>query len=312
MSTAKPRLYELFYASDKGTARMEMATRDAALTLARRLSTQSMLVSACWATQADFEAKWVKRWIRHFGKPEHSGKAVRLVLNRDAFFFDTMHAFCKWLDEPAMHSHEKYDKHLEAIVFIQVDAIWPFLAKMDPRKVPKKSKVHVRVEGCFVEADGMRLAKVNEIMEDLPCINMTTTNVRDIVKYQGIEAARQSLFDQASRLDAFADVSPRHLSLLCDAMCASGKLMATNFNGMGDLTTSTLGKAVFQSPIPTFVNAAVTKREEQFDNISACIISGERVPTGTGANFTLIMDDGLTAKGEWTNPLQALAWYQPL
>jgi hypothetical protein len=311
---SKSRLYELFYAYDKGMVTIEMHTHEAALELARHINCKPLLTSACWATKADFGAKWVKQWVQHFGKPvvDPSRRAVHLVLSRDAFFFDTMRAFCQWLGEPAMHSHEKYHKNLEAIVFVPVDEIWDFLAKMDPRKVPKKTNIYVRVEGCVVEADGVQLKHMDTFLGDLPYISLKTTNVRDIEKYQGIEAARQSLFEQASALSMFAGDAPRHLSLLCDAMCASGLMQAVKFTGIGRLTTSTLGKSVFQAPVPTFVNAAVTNRIEQFDNVSACLITGERARVGTGTRFTLIMNDGLTPKGEWKNPLQAQSWYQPL
>lgn len=177
------------------------------------------------------------------------------------------------------------------------------------------------MDGLVVEADGMQLKLASAMLGDTPRTSLTTTNLRDVDesvhlapkinagRYEDIEAARRSLYEQAMKLDAFADVSPRHLSLLCDAMCASGHLRATKFTGVGRLTASTLGKAVFQSPMPTFVHAAVTNRAEHFDNVSTCLITGERVPVGTGAKFTLIMDDGLTPEGVWSNPSAPRSWY---
>jgi DNA-directed RNA polymerase beta' subunit len=313
LSLALPRLYELFYVYDRGTVRAEMATREAAMAFARRLSVHPVLAAARWATAEDFKAHWVRRWIKFFGRPTVRGRrAVHMTLDRSAFFFDTMRDFSEWLGEPAMLSHEKADKALEIIVFIPVDTIWDFLGRLDPRKIRRRAGIRVRVNDRVVEADGVRLKQADALMGDLPCVEMTSTNLLDVAKHRGIEAARQSLFEQASRLDAFSGVSPRHLGVLCDAMCASGELLATNFSGMGRHTESTLGKTVFQAPVPTFVHAAVTNRAERFDNVSACIITGERVPVGTGANFTLIMDDGLTPEGVSSNPVGPKPWYAPV
>ena len=308
-SNAIPRLYELFYARDRGVVRAEFSSSADARAFARAVSGRPVLISAQWATPADAESLWARRWMRVYGQsPAWKGrKAVKLVLSREAFFFETLREFCAWLGEPAMHSHQAHDPALEALVFIDPASVWALLKKLEPN--PNKARVRV-VGERVVEADGLGLLEAGAKLHGVAVTSLSTTNVRDIERFMGIEAARQSLFEQATRLDAFQGVSRRHLSVLCDAMCANGELRATRYTGMGARTKSTLGRTVFQSPMPTFINAAVYGHKEEFGNISACLITGERVPVGSGSrDFALVADDGGVPAGVKKNPFEVKAWY---
>ena len=316
-SSAMPRLYELFYARDYGVVHAELERRSDALKFARDVSGRPLVASVKWAVRDDMQAGWARRWVRVYGKrlllrnkslvPFPSDrKALRLVLNKDAFFFESARVFTAWLGEPAMHSHEVHDATLEVIAFIQPETIWRLLKRLEPQT----NGVKVRVNGCRVEADGLSLLAACQKLHEVPRRSLTTTNIRDIERFRGIEAARQSLFEQAMKLDAFQGVSKRHLSVLCDAMCSTGDICATKYTGMGTKTKSTLGRTVFQSPMPTFVGAAVMGVKEDFGNVSACLISGEKVPLGSGSgSFALIYDDALEKSDEFKPPFTPQPWY---
>ena len=319
-SNSTTRIYELFYAQeDKGAVTAEFFHRADALEFARAVSSTPVLADVRWAGPADLASAWAVRWRAVYGMrllhgerlvapgeiPAH--KAVRLRLSREAFFHADMFAFGEWLDEPAMFSLEE-DAELEAVVFVLPARVWELLRRLDPQA----GKVRVRVTECTVEAEGLGLERAAQKLRGVARKRLTTTNILDVAKFMGIEAARQSLYDQATGLDSFKGVSTRHIALICDAMCSTGKLQALNFTGMGSRTRSTLGRAVFQSPTPTLVRAAVARKPEDFGNVSACLITGRKVPVGTGSrDFTLIADDGTAARGEKRPPFTPRAWYMP-
>ena len=127
------------------------------------------------------------------------------------------------------------------------------------------------------------------IVLGLECVNpqkCTSNNVNEIYKLFGIEAAQQFLVKEFKKV---SKVTLRHLQIMTEWMCVSGRLSSVNRHGQEISKIGPIAKASFEQPLDAFIKAASTAQLEVITGVSASIATGNLPKIGTGS-FQMLLD----------------------
>ncbi len=122
----------------------------------------------------------------------------------------------------------------------------------------------------------------------------STNNINEISEVLGIEAARQAIINEIKRtIEAQGlDINQRHLKLVADSMCFSGKVAGSTRMGMISQKSSVLARASFETPIKHFVNATLKATRDDLASVIENIIVNQPIPVGTGLPGLLVKVTG--------------------
>ncbi|MCF7866181.1 DNA-directed RNA polymerase subunit A'' [Candidatus Woesearchaeota archaeon] len=111
-----------------------------------------------------------------------------------------------------------------------------------------------------------------------------TNNIYEVEKYLGIEAARQLIINELMKVieEQGLNVDIRHIMLVADAMCMSGKIMGMNRYGIVKDKPSVLARASFETPIKHIINAGLTGESDPLNSVIENVMLNQPVPIGTG------------------------------
>jgi DNA-directed RNA polymerase II subunit RPB1 len=126
-----------------------------------------------------------------------------------------------------------------------------------------------------------------------PAVDATriySTHVHDIHAHLGIEATRAVLFNEIQTLFSAGDINYRHLGLLVDVMCRSGRLMSVDRYGINKLNIGPLAKASFEETERILLKAAVFGEVDPITGVSANIMTGQTIRGGT-AFADILLDE---------------------
>jgi DNA-directed RNA polymerase beta' subunit len=122
--------------------------------------------------------------------------------------------------------------------------------------------------------------------------NKTMSNdVLEVYNVLGMEAARQCLYNEMSEVLEFdgAYVNAHHISLLCDRMTHSHKMVSVFRHGINNDDIGPIAKASFEETPEMFLKAARHAELDTLRGISANIMCGQEGLYGTSA-FQLVLD----------------------
>jgi DNA-directed RNA polymerase subunit A" len=127
---------------------------------------------------------------------------------------------------------------------------------------------------------------LKDIMK-LDWVDVTRTSTNDIIeieKYFGIEAARQAVLDEVTKVinGQGIEVDIRHLLLVSDAMTMSGRVLGINRYGIVKEKPSVLARASFETPIRHVMNAAIAGEVDFLNSVIENVMINQPVPLGTG------------------------------
>ncbi len=127
-----------------------------------------------------------------------------------------------------------------------------------------------------------------------------TNNLHEIADTLGIEAARQAIINEISKVlvSQGIDIDKRHLSLVADAMTSSGVVKGVTRVGIISDKNSILARASFETPVKHFVAATKTGKEDKLTSVIENIILNQPVPVGTGLPGLLVKVTGSLAGKE--------------
>ncbi len=130
---------------------------------------------------------------------------------------------------------------------------------------------------------GANLAKILEV-EGVDATRTTTNNIHEVAKVLGVEAARNAIVKESSRIigEQGLDVDVRHLMLVADVMTADGKVKAIGRYGVAGAKGSVLARANFEETIKHLTKAAITAERDMLDSIVENVMINQVVPVGTG------------------------------
>lgn len=170
-----------------------------------------------------------------------------------------------------------------------------FKAIMNMYESIKKSKVKgideikraiIRHEGdeYVLYTEGSSVKKILELPE-VDVARTTTNNIIEISNILGVEAARRSIFEEATKVlsEQGLTVDPRHLMLVADVMSVGGTVRAIGRHGVSGEKSSVLARAAFEITANHLLTAGITGEVEPLAGVAENIIVGQPITLGTGA-----------------------------
>ena len=182
------------------------------------------------------------------------------------------------------------DQLLDSLVLRGITGI----NKLTPRKITDSL---VLVDGAYVSKETWVLDTVGTNLIDLLALDYIdasrtyTNDIQEIHKTLGIEAARQSIFNEISEVIEFDNtyINYHHISVLCDRMTCCDKMVSIFRHGMNNDDTGPIAKASFEETPEMFLKAARHGELDQMRGVSANVMCGQEGYFGTSA-FTCILD----------------------
>ncbi len=130
---------------------------------------------------------------------------------------------------------------------------------------------------------GSNLADVIKIPE-VDSTKTTTNDIHEVAKVLGIEAARQTIINEAEKVieDQGLDVDIRHILCVADTMCRTGSVKGITRSGITGEKKSVLARASFETPIHHLVNASLVGEKDELNSVIENVMLNQPVPLGTG------------------------------
>lgn len=140
-----------------------------------------------------------------------------------------------------------------------------------------------RGEEYVVLTAGSNLKEVLEL-EEIDEKRTVTNDIIEMSKVLGIETARQAIIDEACKVIGAQglNIDLRHIMLVADTMCSSGRVKGITRYGVVSEKASVLARASFETPIRHIVNATLTGEEDKLNSVVENVMVNQPVPLGTG------------------------------
>ena len=166
--------------------------------------------------------------------------------------------------------------------------------KLVPRKITDSLVLedgsYTRKETWVLDTIGTNLIGILGL--DYIDVNRTYTNdIQEIYRTLGIEAARQAIFNEISEVIEFDNtyINYHHLSILCDRMTCSDKMISIFRHGINNDDIGPIAKASFEETPEMFLKAARHGELDPMRGVSANVMCGQQGFFGTNA-FSCVLD----------------------
>ena len=149
---------------------------------------------------------------------------------------------------------------------------------------------YVKKEEWVLDTVGSNLLELFSI-DFIDSTRTTTNNIIEIYNVLGIEAARQSIFDEFSEVIEFDStyINYHHLTILCDRMTCNDKMVSIFRHGINNDDIGPIAKASFEETPEMFLKAAKHGELDNMRGISANVMCGQQGFYGTNC-FKLLSD----------------------
>ena len=141
-----------------------------------------------------------------------------------------------------------------------------------------------RDEEWIIHTEGSNLEKILEI-DGIDSRRTTTNNIFEIGEVLGIEAARQSIINEAQNTlsEQGLSVDVRHIMLVADIMTSEGIVKSIGRHGISGEKSSVLARAAFEETGKHLLRASIRGEVDDLTGIIENIIIGQPIPLGTGS-----------------------------
>lgn len=146
-------------------------------------------------------------------------------------------------------------------------------------------KVIIRKEDeWIIHTEGSNLGDVLKI-ESIDKVRTTTNDIHEIETVLGIEAARNSIINEAQRTlsEQGLSVDVRHIMLVADLMTSEGVVKSIGRHGISGEKSSVLARAAFEETGKHLLHASIRGEVDDLSGIIENIIIGQPIPLGTGS-----------------------------
>ena len=147
----------------------------------------------------------------------------------------------------------------------------------------------VRQDVFVLDTVGSNLLKVL----GLPFVDVsrtTTNDIREVHKVLGVEAARNSIYQEITKvIEVDSYINTRHKTVLCDRMANSADLVSISRTGVNRDRGNPIGKASFEETTDMFIQAAKTGEVDLVRGPSANVMLGQHGFYGT-SSFDVVLD----------------------
>ena len=136
----------------------------------------------------------------------------------------------------------------------------------------------------IIHTEGSNLKEILD-MDGIDHIRTTTNNIHEIGEVLGIEAARQSIINEAQNTlsEQGLSVDVRHIMLVADIMTSEGVVKSIGRHGISGEKSSVLARAAFEETGKHLLNASIRGEVDDLTGIIENIIIGQPIPLGTGS-----------------------------
>jgi len=162
-----------------------------------------------------------------------------------------------------------------------------------------KEKIkQVKVKGVNGVSEVVPKRENNEIMlfasganlkdvYNIPEVDFTKTvsnHIFEVGKVLGIEAARQIIIDEASKViqEQGLDIDIRHIMFISDLMTHRGEVKGVTRSGITAHKESVLARASFETPIKHLINASLRGEVDNLNSVVENVMINQPIPLGTG------------------------------
>ena len=141
-----------------------------------------------------------------------------------------------------------------------------------------------RDEEWVIHTEGSNLKDILSI-EGIDSRRTTTNNIFEIGEVLGIEAARQSIINEAQNTlsEQGLSVDVRHIMLVADIMTSEGVVKSIGRHGISGEKSSVLARAAFEETGKHLLHASIRGEVDNLTGIIENIIIGQPIPLGTGS-----------------------------
>ncbi|KAI5136308.1 DNA-directed RNA polymerase III subunit RPC1 [Nematocida ausubeli] len=200
-------------------------------------------------------------------------------------------------------ARHKIEKEIKGIGAYKKDGVYYWEAPLEksvPSEIDKLLKTKVKGVGSIsrvITTDSEIIAEGTGLLEILGTEGVnssetSTNNIYETYKTLGIEAARESIVKEIQYTIGRHGISvdARHIGLLADVMCFTGEVCGMTRFGLQKMGgSSVLTLASFEQTGEHLFTAGYSGYEDMINGVSECIISGQRIPIGTGS-FKILFD----------------------
>jgi DNA-directed RNA polymerase II subunit RPB1 len=182
------------------------------------------------------------------------------------------------------------DSLLNHIVLRGVQGIENVLPRKLQNMVVKEDGKYVKKDIWVLDTTGSNL--LDTLGTDFIDNERTYSNdISELFNILGIEAARQTIFNEFAEVMEFSDVNINyhHLSLLCDRMTVTKSMVAIFRSGLHNDNIGPIAKATFEVHTEILLHAARHADFDEMRGVSANVMCGQFGYYGTGA-FNVILD----------------------
>ena len=136
----------------------------------------------------------------------------------------------------------------------------------------------------IIHTEGSNLKEILD-MDGIDHVRTTTNNIHEIGEVLGIEAARQSIINEAQNTlsEQGLSVDARHIMLVADIMTSEGHVKSIGRHGISGEKSSVLARAAFEETGKHLLNASIRGEVDDLTGIIENIIIGQPIPLGTGS-----------------------------
>jgi DNA-directed RNA polymerase II subunit RPB1 len=190
------------------------------------------------------------------------------------------------------------DNLLNNIVLRGVQGIENVLPRKLQNMVVKEDGKYARKDIWVLDTTGTNLLDIlgTDFIDNY---RSYSNDISEVFNVLGIEAARQTIFNEFADVMEFSDVNINyhHLSLLCDRMTVTKSMVAIFRSGLHNDNIGPIAKATFEVHTEILLHAARHADFDEMRGVSANVMCGQFGYYGTGA-FNVILDMKEIAKVE--------------
>ena len=141
-----------------------------------------------------------------------------------------------------------------------------------------------RDDEWIIHTEGSNLKEILD-MDGIDHVRTTTNNIHEISEVLGIEAARQSIINEAQNTlsEQGLSVDVRHIMLVADIMTSEGIVKSIGRHGISGEKSSVLARAAFEETGKHLLHASIRGEVDDLTGIIENIIIGQPIPLGTGS-----------------------------
>lgn len=179
---------------------------------------------------------------------------------------------------------------LDNIVLRGIKNIDKVILRKIPDSVVLEENNYKKQESWVIDTVGTNLQDILGL-DYIDPYRSYSNKITEIYETLGIEAARQSIYNELADVIEFDGtyINYHHLSILCDRMTATAKMVSIFRHGINNDNIGPIAKASFEETPEMFLRAARHASLDHMRGVSANVMTGQEGYFGTN-NFQVVLD----------------------